>query len=105
MFATIRVLSGDPSSPSLEEQMRRITAPTLMISAGKDVERDFNVLYDRAASGRVEHWNLPQAHHTRAIHEQREEYERRVVAFLDEELSYAGRSNPRSSTKAVSSVR
>jgi uncharacterized protein len=87
MFGTIQVLSGDAPTPALEDQVRRIDSPTLLISAGTDVERDFNVLYDRAASGPVEHWNLAGAHHTRAIREHPREYEQRVVAFLDAALT------------------
>jgi hypothetical protein len=83
MFTTVRVLSGDPPGPPLEDAIARVTSPTLLISAGTDIERDFNVLYDRAARGPVEHWNLPEAHHTDAIREHPEEYERRVVSFFD----------------------
>jgi pimeloyl-ACP methyl ester carboxylesterase len=87
MFGTIRVLSGDPPGRPLEDQIRRITSPTLLISGGTDVERDFNVLYDEAAAGGpVEHWSLPTAHHTRAIHEYPQQYEQRVTAFLDDAL-------------------
>jgi hypothetical protein len=87
MFTTIRVLSGDPPGPPLEDMIARVRAPTLLISAGEEVERDFNVLYQRAATGPVEHWNLPTAHHTRAIREHPEGYERRVVSFFDDVLS------------------
>jgi uncharacterized protein len=86
MFSTMRVLSGDPPGPPLEELIARVESPTLLISAGTDDEREFNVLYDEAADGPVEHWNLPDAHHTDAIHEQAEEYERRVAGFLNEAL-------------------
>jgi hypothetical protein len=86
MFTTIRVLSGDPPGPPLEDLIARVESPTLLISAGKAAERDFNVLYDEAAKGPVEHWNLPDATHTRAIREQRVAYERRVVGFLNEAL-------------------
>jgi hypothetical protein len=87
MFSTIRVLSGDPPSRPLEDQVRKIESPTLLISAGTDVERDFNVLYDEAAAdGPVEHWNLPDAHHTDAIHEYPDDYERRVASFFDQTL-------------------
>jgi uncharacterized protein len=86
MFATMRVLSGDPPGPPLADLIARVQSPTLLISAGTDVEREFNVLYDEAARGPVEHWNLPDAHHTDAIHEHRAEYERRVVGFLNEAL-------------------
>ena len=87
MFTTVRVLSGDAPTRPLEDQMRKIDSPTLLISAGTDVERDFNVLYDEAADGPVEHWNLPGADHARAIRQHRAEYERRVVAFLDAALA------------------
>jgi uncharacterized protein len=86
MFSTIRVLSGDPPGRPLEDQVRRLQSPALLISAGTDIEREFNVLYDKAAGEQVEHWNLPDAHHTQAIHEHEEVYERRVTAFLDEAL-------------------
>jgi uncharacterized protein len=86
MFKAIEVLSGDDPGPALEDLVPRISSPVLMISAGSTVERDFNVLYERAAHGRVEHWNLPDAHHTDAIHEDRARYERRVATFFDEAL-------------------
>jgi hypothetical protein len=105
MYATIRLLSGDPPGRPLDDQVRWLSMPTLLISAGTDDERNANVLYERAAGGRVEHWNLPDASHTRAIREEPQQYERRVMSFLDEALSYAGRSNPRSKTSPVSSVR
>jgi uncharacterized protein len=88
MFKTIRVLSGDPPSPPLEDLMSRIEQPSLLISAGTTTERDFNILYDKAAAtGPVKHWNLPTAHHTDAIHEHAREYERRVVSFFDAALT------------------
>ena len=87
MFSTIRVLSGDPPSRPLEDQMRGIAAPTLLISAGTAEEREFNVLYDEAAGASVEHWNLPDAVHTHAIRSHRDDYERRVVSFLDVALA------------------
>jgi uncharacterized protein len=86
MFATMRVLSGDRPGPPLEDLIARVESPTLLISAGTDVEREFNVLYDKAARGPVEHWNLTDAHHTHAIHEHPGEYERRVVGLLNEAL-------------------
>jgi hypothetical protein len=86
MFTTLRVVSGDPPGPPLEDVVDDITAPTLLISAGTDVERDFNVHYEQAAAGRVEHWNLPDAVHTHAIRSHHEAYEQRVVSFLDAAL-------------------
>jgi uncharacterized protein len=87
MFTTMRVLAGDAPGPPLEDLIARVNSPTLLVSAGRDEEHDFNQLYERAANDRVEHWNLPEAHHTDAIHEYPRAYERRVVTFLDKELT------------------
>ena len=81
MFSTIRVLSGDPPGPPLEEAVARIDSPTLLVSAGTAEEREFNVRYDGVAAGPVEHWNLPDATHTHGLREQPEAYERRVVGL------------------------
>jgi uncharacterized protein len=86
MFTTVRVLSGDRPGPALEDLAPRIDAPTLLVSAGTAEEREFSDLYERAAGGRIAHWNLPDARHTRAIHSHRAEYERRVVGHFDAAL-------------------
>jgi hypothetical protein len=87
-FATVRITSGAKSGPPLEDMIKRITRPLMLVSAGRREERDFNVKYDRAAGSRpVEHWNVPEAHHTGAIRDAAPEYERRVTAFLDRALS------------------
>ena len=86
MFATIQVMSGDAPGPALEDVIADVKSPTLLISAGELEERDFNVLYEQAADGAVEHWNLPGARHTEAIDEFPDEYERRVVAHFNEAL-------------------
>jgi uncharacterized protein len=86
MFATMRVTSGDPPGPPLEDMVRRMRTPTLLVSTGTDIEREFNELYRRTASDRVEVWQLPHADHTRAIRQEPAAYERRVVGFLDTAL-------------------
>jgi uncharacterized protein len=86
MFKTIEVLSGDAPGAPLEDAVAQIASPTLLISAGQTEERDFNVIYDKAARGPVEHWNLPDAHHTDAIRDQPDEYEHFVVSFYDDAL-------------------
>jgi hypothetical protein len=83
MFTTLRVVSGDAPGPPLEDMVKRVTSPTLLISAGSDIEREFNVHYEAVAGGRVQHWNLPDAVHTHALHSHRDEYERRVAGFFD----------------------
>jgi uncharacterized protein len=86
MFSTIRVLSGDPPGTPLEDAVSRIDDPTLLISAGEADERNANMLYDDAATGPVEHWNLPAAEHTRGIRTERAAYERRVSGFFNAAL-------------------
>ncbi len=86
MFGTIRVLSGDPPAPPLEELVARIETPTLLVSAGEAEERDFNVLYERVGSDAVTHWNVPDATHTRVLRQHPREYEQHVVGFLDRAL-------------------
>jgi hypothetical protein len=86
MFTTMRVLSGDRPGPPLQDLIAQVRAPTLLVSAGEAEERDFNALYNEVGNPAVEHWNLPDAHHTAAIRERPGEYERRVVAFFDAAL-------------------
>jgi uncharacterized protein len=86
MFTTVRVLSGDRPGPALEDLVPRIAAPTLLVSAGTAEEREFSDLYERAAGGRVKHWNLPGADHTRAITQYPAQYEARVVGLFDRAL-------------------
>ena len=87
-FATVRITSGAHAGPPLEDMIKRVTRPLLLVSAGRHEERDFNLKYDRDAGSRpVEHWNVPEAGHTGAIRDAAPEYERRVTAFLDRALS------------------
>jgi len=85
-FATVRVTSGSKPGPVLEDMMKRVTSPLLLVSAGSP-EKPFGEAYDRAAGDRpVEHWHLPDVGHTAAIREAAPEYERRVTTFFDDAL-------------------
>jgi hypothetical protein len=87
-FATVRITSGTKSPPPMEDMIKRITKPLLLVSAGRAEEFRFGVKYDRAAGSRpVEHWNVPGAGHTGAIRDAAPAYERRVTAFFDRALS------------------
>jgi poly(3-hydroxybutyrate) depolymerase len=86
MFKTIQVLSGDAPGPPLKDAVAQIESPTLLISAGETEERDFNLIYDKAATGPVEHWNLPGANHTDAIRDEPKQYEHAVISFYDDAL-------------------
>ena len=84
-FTTVRVTSGSKPGPALEEMMKRITSPLLLVSARG--EYDYGVAYDRAAGDRpVEHWHLPHVSHTDAIRQAAPQYERRVTRFFDQTL-------------------
>jgi dipeptidyl aminopeptidase/acylaminoacyl peptidase len=86
-FATVRVISGTKPGPVLEDMMKRITSPLLLVSAGPP-EKQFGEAYDRAAGKRpVELWYLPKVAHTAAIRQAAPEYERRVTAFFDTALT------------------
>jgi hypothetical protein len=86
-FATVRLASGTKPGPVLEDMMKRITSPLLLVSAGPP-EKPFGEAYDRAAGERpVEHWHLPDVGHTAAIREAAPEYEQRVTTFFDNALT------------------
>jgi hypothetical protein len=86
-FATVGVTSGTTPGPVLEDMVKRVTSPLLLVSAGPP-EQPYADAYDRAAGDRpVEHWHLPDVGHTAAIRQAAPEYERRVVAFFDRALA------------------
>ena len=86
-FATVRVTSGSKPGPALEDMIKRVTSPLLLVAAGPP-EKDFGETYDRAAGDRpVDRWYLPDVGHTAAIREAAPEYERRITAFFDEALT------------------
>ena len=50
-FATVGVTSGTTPGPAIEDMMKRITSPLLLVAAGP-TEKDAGELYDRAAGDR-----------------------------------------------------
>jgi hypothetical protein len=88
-FATVAVTSGTTPGPVIEDTMKRITSPLLLVAAGP-LEKDAGEVYDRAAGDRpVDVWYLPDVGHTAAIREAAREYEARVSAFFDTALTRA----------------
>jgi hypothetical protein len=89
-----RVYSGYSPGPPLEDSVRRISpTPLLLIAAGGfATEIDFNQHYAEVAREPFEYWELPDVGHTAAVRERPEEYERRVITFLDEALLARGSS-------------
>ena len=86
-FTTVAATSGSTPGPVIEDMMKRITSPLLLVAAGPP-ERDAGEVYHRAAVGRpVDVWYLPDVGHTAAIREAASDYERRVTAFFDAALT------------------
>jgi NAD(P)-dependent dehydrogenase (short-subunit alcohol dehydrogenase family) len=88
-FAAVRVTSGGHPGPPMEEMIKRVRSPLLLISAGTHEERAFNRHYERVAP--VAHWNLPRAGHTAGLR-QEPTYEQRVTAFFDSALTPPSRA-------------
>ena len=90
MMAGARVFSGSSPGPALEELAAEVSpTPLLLVSTGVGIatEIDFNRLYAEAAREPVELWELPDVRHTAAVRERPDEYEERVIGFLDEALA------------------
>ena len=90
MMAGARVFSGSSPGPPLEELAAEVSpTPLLLVSTGVGIatEIDFNRLYAEAAREPVELWELPDVAHTAAVRERSDEYEERVIGFLDEVLA------------------
>lgn len=85
-FATVRLTSGTEPGPVLEDMVKRISSPVLLVAAGPP-EKPYGEAYDRAAGDRpLDVWYLPDVGHTAAIRQAAPEYERRVTAFFDDAL-------------------
>ena len=84
---TMRVISGEPTPPPLKEMVQRI-APrdVLLIGANLDEERELMAMYDDIGGPTFELWIIPEAKHVGGYDLHREEYEQRVVAFLNASL-------------------
>jgi hypothetical protein len=73
-LATVRVTSGATPGPALEDMIKRVTSPVLLVAAGP-AEKEFGETYERAAGNRpVDLWYLPDVGHTAAIREAAPEY-------------------------------
>jgi uncharacterized protein len=82
------VFSGSSPGKPLEDLVARIApTPLLLIAGGRgQFEREFNLIYAKAARDPVELWDLPDVNHTKAINERPAQYEQRVVGFFDRAL-------------------
>jgi uncharacterized protein len=88
MYTAAKVLSGSTPGPPLKELVAEVSpTPLLLIAAGSiPQERPLNAIYADAAREPFQLWELPDVHHTAAIRERADEYERRVIGFFDRAL-------------------
>jgi uncharacterized protein len=85
-FAAVKLTSGSSAGAVIEDSMKRLSSPVLLVAAGPDEEKAAEV-YDRAAGDRpVDVWYLPEVTHTHAIRQVPQQYEQRVTTFLGDAL-------------------
>ena len=87
--AAVWVLSGEAPPPSLADAAAQISPRAAFFIYGENgqaIEPALNPVYYAAAGEPKEIWQVPGAGHTGGIRAQPEEYERRVVAFFEEQL-------------------
>ncbi len=81
------VFSGLEPPRTLEDGVRRGTAQVLLVTAGERPDEGYAAAGLRAAApDRVEVWTVPGSDHTGGLSTAPEEWERRVVGFLDRAL-------------------
>lgn len=83
------LLTGESSEADVDLVPRIAPRPLLLISSGRTIEADANRVYQRRGGASTQHWNLPDAAHGQAHKTAPAEYERRVIAFLDDALAPA----------------
>lgn len=88
MYATVRLLNGDPPpKPLLESMVEAQHTHFLWIAAGSnDLEVAFNQLFAETLGERGSLWVAPEASHTGAFSRYPDAYEERVITFFGRTL-------------------
>jgi uncharacterized protein len=88
MFTAARLFSGSSPGDPLRDLVGQVApTPLLLIAAGSIAgEIPANEVYAEAAGQSVQLWTLPKVAHTNGIGEVTAQYERRVIAHLDNAL-------------------
>ena len=88
MYSAVRLLAGErPPGPLLGEMLRSGSTSFLLAAAGEnELEVAFNERFGQALCRRGELWVASGVAHTGAFARYPDEYERRVLAFLDSRL-------------------
>jgi dienelactone hydrolase len=87
LYASVAVFSDQAPPRDLEELIPQIDQPLLLIAAEHGEVGDKTPEYLAAAHGNASAWIVPKGGHTGAIDAMPDEYERRVIGFLDRELA------------------
>ncbi|MBN1287724.1 MAG: alpha/beta fold hydrolase [Anaerolineae bacterium] len=85
MYASVQIFSGAaPPEPLLDSMIEAESTTYLLIAGGGNQnEVDFNTLFAETVGDRAVLWVAPDAPHTGAFDRYPDEYEQRVLAFLD----------------------
>lgn len=88
VYLTVQVLTGEePPKPLLDSMVETQATRFLLIAAGNDdSEIAYNELFAETVGERVTLWIAPDTSHTGAFKKYPDEYEQRVIAFLDAAL-------------------
>lgn len=89
MYAATELFGGDkPPQPLLESMLLADKTNFLFIAAGdEDLEVKFNQLFfDRLGSDRAVLWVAPEVDHLGALRRYSQEYENRIINFLEDSL-------------------
>ena len=90
--ASVALFSNTAPPPKLTDLVPRIEQPLLFIYAADGGVETMNPRYYRLARGPKAIWAIPGIEHMGGITAHPQEYERRVIAFLDRSLSQRGRA-------------
>ncbi|HET6497554.1 MAG TPA: alpha/beta fold hydrolase [Coriobacteriia bacterium] len=96
MYSAVRLLTWtEPPEPLLDEMLRTEATSFMLIAAGDaELEVAFNEHFADALDERATLWVVPGVTHTGAFSQHPEEYEHRVVTFLNEHLLRAEPARP-----------
>lgn len=88
LTASVALFGNDTPPPGLVDLAGRVRQPMLLIDGerGQHLERILNPRYAAAAGDTATLWEVPGSGHMGGIDAQPQEYERRVVGFLDDAL-------------------
>jgi pimeloyl-ACP methyl ester carboxylesterase len=82
--ATMRLISGEATPPPLKEMVQQIGPRRVLLIAGNiGEEKELMGLYLEVGGPSFEMWTIPEPKHVGAYDLHPEEYEERVIAFLD----------------------